>query len=204
MRLLVVAALAAFVITAAGCSSCNPVPEAYAAAPDCAPPVMAAPQEGPCGPPPAYAKPGEVWCCVPYEVPGAAQRVCVQEECVREVEVPAVYETVTEEVLVAAGRTEWRKVECENVPGTECWSLVEIPAQYETRTKEIMKSPATVRYERVAPRYEMTYGAPQTGYRWELRTDCDIPANAAAVYRAPANDPGMPPAGTPDGFGSVN
>lgn len=206
MRLLVVAAVAAFALVAAGCSSCNPVPEAYAApVPDCVPEVMAAPQqESPCGPPPDYAKPGEVWCCVPFEVPGAPQRVCTQEECVREIEIPAVYESVSEEVLVEAGRTEWRQIECVDAPGAICWTLVEIPARYETRCREVMKSPATVRYERIAPRYEMTYGAPQTGYRWEQRSDCDIPANAAAVHRVPAAPPAgeMPPA--PAGFGSID
>lgn len=202
MRLAIVAAIAALVC--AGCS-CNPsVPSAFGSEPcDCGVPMMAAAPQAPCGQPPEYAKPGEVWCCVPYEVPGAPQRVCVQEECTQAIEIPAVYETVSEQVLVSEARTEWRRIECENVSGSECWSLVEIPAQYETRTREVLRSPATVRYERSPARFEMTYGAPSTGYRWELHNECAVPANAVSVYSVPV--PLAPPADdiAPTGFGSV-
>lgn len=84
-----------------------------AAPPPCAPAVTAAPLPA-CGPLPADAKPGDVWCCTLVQPPAA----------------PPV------RVQVAPGTTEWRPIQCPPVPGAEsqeCYVLVETPPQYAMR-----------------------------------------------------------------------
>ncbi|MGB1237591.1 MAG: peptidoglycan-binding domain-containing protein, partial [Pseudomonadales bacterium] len=63
--------------------------------------------------------------------------------------VPATYKTVTERVLVAPARTEWKKgrgpiQKIDSATG-EIMCLVEIPAQYRTVTKRVVDTPASVR-----------------------------------------------------------
>lgn len=187
-------------VVLAGCNSCNP-PAAPSASPCDVPVVAAAPtQEGPCGPPPANAAPGETWCCVPVEVPGAApQRICVQEESSRCIEVPAVFQTVSEQVLVregTPGRSEWRRVECNaaqtSAGQSECWQLIDIPATppvYESRCREVVVQEATKRYERIPARFEEVPAAPSFMWRWKRFDNCDsnaVPAAPAPVAPAAA------------------
>jgi hypothetical protein len=76
----------------------------------------------------------------------------------RSIEIPAVYETVTERKLVREAYTTWK-------PGTETniqrlddkgqiMCLVEVPAEYQTVTREVLRTPATVRYEEIPAVYE--------------------------------------------------
>ncbi len=203
MRIDLVSAVVASVFLA-GCSSCNPPNAPAAPAPSCeAPVVAAASQEGPCGPPPTSAAPGETWCCVPVEVPGAApQRICVQEESSRCIEVPAVYQSVSEQVLVhegTPGHSDWRRVECTaaqtSAGQSECWQLVETPATppvYESRCREVMVQEATKRYERIPARFEEVPAAPSMIWRWKRFENCEgnvAPAAPVAPVAVPAAAP---------------
>jgi hypothetical protein len=201
-----IVALLAVALMAAGCScGTNPADDLFGAndvcpAPAPLPETFGAAPDGPCGPPPdEKAAPGEVWCCVPVEIAGAPQRVCVQEECQKRHEVPAEYETVTERVMIAPARTEWQRIDCtpaqEQSGTTECWQLVEIPAQYEDRVRKVLKSPATFWIERVPAKFEDIHGAPSVVYRWQRFKDCEIPANAVSTFGSPdADDCGPVPA----------
>jgi len=66
-------------------------------------------------------------------------------------EVPAKYETVTEQIEIAPASTKWvrRKGDknCLSANPDDCmvWCLVEVPTQYETVTKTIMKVPPTTK-----------------------------------------------------------
>ncbi len=64
--------------------------------------------------------------------------------------IPAVYETVTEQVKVSDATTKWVKGKkdknCLSADPNDCivWCLVEVPAKYETVTKQSVKSAARV------------------------------------------------------------
>jgi hypothetical protein len=87
-----------------------------------------------------------------------AERVVVKPATTRAVEVPAVYEDVTKQVLVRAAYTTWK-------PGTdtaiqkidektgEIFCLVEVPAEYQTVTTRVLKTPASIQYENVPAEY---------------------------------------------------
>jgi virulence-associated protein VagC len=61
--------------------------------------------------------------------------------------IPAVLRTVTEQVLAAPARTEWRKTDCkdrraERHEAEDCYMLVEVPAQFNTVTKTVVEREA--------------------------------------------------------------
>jgi hypothetical protein len=120
---------------------------------------------------------------IPAEYETVCEEVCVQPASVRKELVPAVYETrhdtvidkpgywkecvipaeykdVTEEVVLASARREWRKVDCADVnlkPGEQlgdAYCLVEIPAVKECRTKKVLCKPESVKREWVPPVYK--------------------------------------------------
>jgi hypothetical protein len=74
------------------------------------------------------------------------------------VEVPATYETVTEQVLVEPAKTVWKKgggviEKIDNTTG-EVMCLVEVPAKYKTIEKQVVKTPATTREEEIPAVYK--------------------------------------------------
>jgi hypothetical protein len=170
-----------------------PVCAPPAAAPVCAPPAVAAAAPSPCGPPPAHAKPGEVWCCVWVQPPAAAPvAVCTCPEKCYEEPVPGVYETVMDCVQVAPPRTEWQQVPCGD---QNCWSLVEIPAQFEQRPRTVVKVPPSTRKIVVPAQFAMQASAPPPGYwEWQMNTSCQAPV---VPQTSPCVPPGMPPAAAP-------
>ena len=97
-------------------------------------------------------------------------KVLVKPAVKRLEQVPAVYETVTEQVLERAGDTTWKKGQgpfqrIDNAPG-EIMCLVELPPVYKTITKQTVKQPATTRdveepaqYSTVKKRVEKTPAA---------------------------------------------
>ncbi len=160
-----------------GCTKPAPAPNQVVAA---VPPPAAAPSQwGPCGEPPANAKPGENWCCVLVQ-PAAAAPLQV-DVCVP---VAAVYGTEEFQVLVAPARTEWRRIDCASAgPDSECWQLVEVPAVYETRTRQVVVAPASVRHEtKLVPQ-----AAPPPFWEWRKVDDCSPPP-AAGLGAPPAGD----------------
>lgn len=183
----------------ASSSGCNPVQEAPGAAPGCVPPaapMAAAPEDvAHCGQLPPEAKPGEVWCCVPIEPPAAPpERVCVQPECQKEILIPAVYESYTEQVQVSPEKTEWQRTDCAAAGQVECWRLVNTPAAFETVTRQRLVSPATVRYERIPAVFQEVPAAPQAPvYQWRRRQECEV-APMAAPAAAPCDTPPAGPA----------
>ncbi len=193
MRQVVLCAL--ILLTLAGCCSDQANPGPVGAAPDCAPPAAAAPMaaadEG-CGAYPPEALPWQVWCCETETIqpPAAApQKICVQGESCREIAIPAVYETYTEQVQTSSERTEWQRVECAPAAGqAECWRLVTIPAAFQTVEKQRLVTPASVRYERVPAIFEDVQSAPPpaiTRKRWVRHPECEVSAPAAAAVEAP-------------------
>ena len=89
------------------------------------------------------------------------RRLLIREAHVERYAVAAVYQTVTEQVLVSPARTEWkrgvlldRQVTGEGqtmmLPNGEVLCLVEIPAEYRAVTRQVLVSPAHVE-ERVVP-----------------------------------------------------
>jgi hypothetical protein len=200
VRKIFVSVAAVVALFAAGCSSCpNPVQSAAPA--DCAPPVaLASEQPSPCGPLPPEALPGQIWCCeaIAQAAPPPA-RVCTCPESVQRVQVPAEYETVTEQVEVSPSRTEWTRVECATGSG-ECWALVEIPAVFETRSRQrlVREAYETLQYSPAV--FENVAAAPaEPIYRWVRHQECEPTAPApAGVVTAPPPPPAPidPPAGT--------
>lgn len=101
--------------SALGCD----VPPASELCPDgiCTPPPLAAPvpsAEPPCGPLPADAKTGEVWCCVEVKPRSVG----------------------FERIVLEPSRVEWRRITCplqDGVAEQECFVLVEIPEKVEMR-----------------------------------------------------------------------
>lgn len=91
-----------------GSPACAPAPAAAAPCPG--PVAAAAPSEPHCGPLPANAVPGEVWCCEFVQPPAAA---------------PV-------DVEVQPARTEWQRVPCGDGSG-DCWALVTVPPVVEHR-----------------------------------------------------------------------
>lgn len=167
---------------------CNPPP---AAPPPCDQP-MASPNWGPCGQPPESVQPGEVWCCVPVQTfSGPSQRIMTSPPREERVEIPAVFEEVTEERVVEPARTEWRSVDCPNEGESECWMLVEIPAVTEQVTYQRVVQPATYRIERIPAAYEDVQQAPGMTYEWRRSTECE-PGEAVSTFSSVSDD--LPPA----------
>ena len=82
----------------------------------------------------------------------------VKEASERIETVPAVYETVTERVLVKPAYTTWKKGEgaitkVDNSTG-EIMCLVEVPAEYKTVSKRVLKTPATSRKVSIPAEYQ--------------------------------------------------
>ena len=97
------------------------------------------------------------------------ERVLVTPETTRTVEVPAVFENVTERVKVRDAYTEWRPggkvyaigaealggtVLANRVTSSGVMTLVEIPAEFENVTKRVLVTPATTREETVPAVFE--------------------------------------------------
>jgi len=155
-------------------------------------PVAAAPSRwGPCGPPPASAKPGENWCCVRVQPAAAApRRVCTKPACQIAIPVAAVMRTESRQVMVAPARVEWQRVDCGGGSEEICWKLVEIPAVMKIETREVVDVPASVRYEQQPAEYEMRASAPPPAYwEWQLKEEGCLPDDA----------PPAGPAGSPNG-----
>lgn len=182
-----VAALAALLV--AGCSSCNPADPLQSApdscnpaepvvnaAPDCSPMAAAAPASL-CGPLPVEARPGEAWCCeaIPQAAPPPA-RVCTCPETVHRTQIPAEYETVSEQVEVSPAKTEWRRIECATSGGAECWIIVETPPVFEMRSRQRLVREAFEKVEYTPAVFENVASAPPAPvYRWVRREDCAPP-----------------------------
>ncbi len=160
---------------------CDPPPQD-----PCAPTPVAQPvATQPAGARPPDARPGEVWCYV--RVPGVTEsvseqvcvqpescrqewvepvtkqvteNVCVQRESCRQITIPPEYKDVPETVCVAAGKTEWRKVDCEATSLKpqeqigECWTLVDVPPQYQTTMKKVCTNPGGCRTETIPAVFE--------------------------------------------------
>ena len=82
----------------------------------------------------------------------------VKEASERIETVPAVYETVTERVLVKAAYTTWKRGEgaitkVDNTTG-EIMCLVEVPAEYKTVEKRVLKAPASTRKVTIPAEYQ--------------------------------------------------
>jgi hypothetical protein len=84
--------------------------------------------------------------------------VLVKEASKKIIEVPATYETVTEQVLVEPAKTVWKQgggviEKIDNTTG-EVMCLVEVPAKYRTIEKQVIKTPATTREEEIPAVYK--------------------------------------------------
>ncbi|MDF1702930.1 MAG: hypothetical protein P1V36_17415 [Planctomycetota bacterium] len=205
-RLSTCLALAVVMAMAAGCSSgpsvgglfgddCNTcaAPAPVAQTPCDPPPVACDPCAAPVvaqqdGVRPPDARPGEVWCYVrvPAVTRQVEERICVREECSRQIPVPAVtkqvarqvcvrpastrqipipaeFKDVCEQVQTCGPKTEWQKVNCnpsQLAPKEqvgECWTLVETPAQFTTRTKRVCVREASCRVEQIPAEFETQY-----------------------------------------------
>ena len=136
---------------------------------------------------PDGAKPGEVWClittppqfktvseeflCQPAscrfeKIPAVyemqSEQVCCKKESTRCIDIPAVYKTESYEVQKCACRTEWQKVDCDNVNVSAdtkeqkgvCMTLVRVPATFETRCRQVCVTPASTRTEVVPAQFK--------------------------------------------------
>jgi len=86
---------------------------------------------------------------VPAEFETVEQTVIIKPASKEIVEVPAVYAETSEEVLVEAEKTVWKKGQnpAQKLSGAtgEIMCLVKIPAKYRTITKRVLQTPATTK-----------------------------------------------------------
>lgn len=86
------------------------------------------------------------------------KELLVSEASSRIEEVPAVYKTVTEQVVDVPAHTIWKKgsgpIQRIDEATGEIMCLVEVPATYKTITKEVLESPATTREIEIPAVYE--------------------------------------------------
>jgi len=92
------------------------------------------------------------------------RRVLVREAYVQSYTVPAVYQTVDEQVLVRPAHTEWKRGmlldrtqvapgQTRMLPNGEVLCLVEVPAEYRTVTRQVMVAPARVEQRTIPAEY---------------------------------------------------
>ena len=86
---------------------------------------------------------------LPAEFEVVEQTIIVKPASKEIVEVPAVYTEISEEVLVEAEKTVWKKGQnpAQKLSGAtgEIMCLVKIPAKYKTITKRVLQTPATTK-----------------------------------------------------------
>ena len=86
------------------------------------------------------------------------ERVLVKEASTEITDVPAVFETVEEKVMVEPAKSVWKKCSglvqrLDNSPGEiMCW--VEIPAKYEVIATKVLKTPATTKVVEIPAEYK--------------------------------------------------
>ncbi len=83
----------------------------------------------------------------------------VKEESEKLIDVPAVYENVSEEILVKPAYTTWKKgrgpiEKVDNATG-EIMCLVDVPAEYKTVTKRVMTTPPGTRKVAIPAEYKV-------------------------------------------------
>lgn len=87
------------------------------------------------------------------------EKIMVKPASRKAIEVPAVYESVTEKKLVREAYTTWKPGTQTNIQRIdastgEIMCLVEVPAEYQNITRQVLKTPASVRYEEIPAEFQ--------------------------------------------------
>ncbi len=176
----------AFTLLLAGCqnSGCCPSPCATACDTGCEPVSCAPACEPSPGDIPAEAKAGEAWCriwippetkiverticCkpsstrkirIPAEYGTRPKLVCVEPPRLQEITRPGVWTTKKRDILVAAERECWQRVDCGPdcdpcVPRQDCWKMKKLPPQFRTVCEPVCVTPPRKEVKFTPARYK--------------------------------------------------